>query len=271
MPFGRADGYVEALPCPALRPWVKCYWGTFGDEAASSSSTLVIPDTCVDLIFLQSTATGKLTARFCPMLSKPFCSQMHAQCDSSLFAIRLYPWSVAAFAQDDMSHTLNGAFNAAQHFPFLTAAISQMLRETQTPSERIRRANELLQRLVRPDRCNPTFMNAIYALLYTEGRLPISQLAQAVYISPRQLQRLFDSAIGVSPKSLITQIRYQLVWRDAVTSPRFSVLDAVERYGYTDQSHLLHQFRAFHSMSLTHALAYARQHVAFLQDKPHNP
>lgn len=268
MPLGRADGYNEVPPCPALKPWVRCYWGAFGTHAATATgkSTLVIPDTCVDLIFTLHLASGNVRASFCPMQSRPFHSRQRMSNETSLFAIRLYPWSVAAFAQVGASHTLNGSFNAAQHFPLLATAISQMLRETPEPHARIHRANEILQQLARPDRCNAAFMNAVYALLRSEGRLSISQLAQSVCISTRHLERLFDSAIGVSPKSLVTQIRYQLVWRDAATSARFSVLDAVERYGYTDQAHLLHQFRAYHSMSLSQALAYAWQHVAFLQD-----
>lgn len=266
MPFGRADGYDEAPPCPALRPWVRCYWGTFSGQTTPCDSTLVIPDTCFDLIFTLHSASGKVSARFCPMLSAPFHAEPRSSDDSSVFAIRFYPWSAAAFAQSDLRHTLNGSFDASQHFPLLTAAISQMLRETLDSHERMRQANDLLQLLARPDRCDPTFMNALCALLNSEGRLRVGQLAQSVYVSPRQLERLFSHAIGISPKALATQIRYQLVWRDAVASPGFHVLDAVTRYGYTDQSHLLHQFRAFHSLSLSQALAYARQHVAFLQD-----
>ena len=58
-------------------------------------------------------------------------------------------------------------------------------------------------------------------------------------------------------------MRYQSLWRELVTAPNFSVLDAVERYGYTDQSHLLRDFRKYHGISLTVAQQKA---VGFLQD-----
>lgn len=81
------------------------------------------------------------------------------------------------------------------------------------------------------------------------------------HISPRQLERLFAQHIGVSPKGFASLVRYQSLWREAVFSSHFDVLDAVERYGYVDQAHLLNSFKQFHSLSLRDALAKARQNV----------
>lgn len=61
-------------------------------------------------------------------------------------------------------------------------------------------------------------------------------------------------------------VRYQCLWQDALFSPSFCIQDAVYRYGYTDQSHLLRQFRAYHGLPLGRALALAHGNVAFLQD-----
>ena len=51
---------------------------------------------------------------------------------------------------------------------------------------------------------------------------------------------------------------------------RERVLDAVERFGYTDQSHLLREFKRFHGIPLTQARRIALGDVAFLQDLPPN-
>ena len=44
-----------------------------------------------------------------------------------------------------------------------------------------------------------------------------------------------------------------------VLSPRFNALDAVDKYGFTDQAHLLSDFRKRHLMSPKEALEFARK------------
>ena len=48
------------------------------------------------------------------------------------------------------------------------------------------------------------------------------------------------------PKKIASLVRYQNVWREIVTSESFNAQNAVYRYGYTDQAHLLKEFRRFH-------------------------
>ena len=44
-----------------------------------------------------------------------------------------------------------------------------------------------------------------------------------------------------------------------VLDPRFDPLDSVARFGYTDQAHLLRDFRKHHLLSPREALAFARK------------
>lgn len=253
MPLGRPS-YEERFAGPALRPYVRCFWRSMpGDDAAS----LVIPDTCMDLLFIP----GQPPA-FCALDDRAFRSH---SAGSIVFAVRFYPWAAAMFAQDSLVGSLNRAFDARQHFPTLTAALLRMLEETPSFSARCRRAEAILFDLMRP--VPPDFGNALYAILRAEGRMRASALSRELHLSGRQVERLFAQYAGVSPKKLCGLVRYQSLWRAAL-SPRFDVQDAVERFGYTDQSHLLRHFKACHSLTLTQAVALARQDVAFLQSKP---
>ena len=53
-PFRNNKMYTEISPCPALAPYICCYWGT--SESISTSeyyqlkNDLVIPDICMDII-----------------------------------------------------------------------------------------------------------------------------------------------------------------------------------------------------------------------------
>lgn len=47
--------------------------------------------------------------------------------------------------------------------------------------------------------------------------------------------------------------------------PDFDVLSAVHKYGYTDQSHLLREFKRYHSMDMHKARAIAFKEVGNIQ------
>ena len=87
----------------------------------------------------------------------------------------------------------------------------------------------------------------------------ISEVSAALALSSRQLERRFDAMMGVSPKTFASLVRYQLLWQDVALNPHFQPLDAVARFGYTDQAHLLNDFRNRHLLSPKDALDFARR------------
>ena len=97
-----------------------------------------------------------------------------------------------------------------------------------------------------------------------KGAIGVSELAKACFISGRQMERLFHEYIGITPKKLCNLIRYQFVWGDVLRNPAFSVMDAVWQYGYTDQSHLMREFKRYHTMDIQTARNYAH-HVGNIQ------
>ena len=108
-------------------------------------------------------------------------------------------------------------------------------------------------------------------ILLQKGVLRTAQLAEECCISGRQLERLFHGYIGITPKKLCNLVRYQCLWNEILRDPKFCILDAVCRYGYTDQSHLMHAFKRYHTMGIQKALLYARHNVGNIQyfhDRP---
>lgn len=255
LPLGRAR-YEERLPAPALRPYVRCFWRSLPGDLRSS---LVIPDTCMDLLF----QAGKPPV-FCALDDRAYPSQNSGHIE---FAVRFYPWAVSLFTGESLAGSLNQSFDARWHLSALSYALSRMLRQTEGFDERCRLAESILDAHMRPERVSADFLNALYIVLRAEGRPRAAELARDIHLSSRQLERLFAAHTGASPKKLCGLVRYQCLWRAAL-GPRFDVQDAVARFGYTDQSHLLRHFKACHSITLTQALALARQDVAFLQSKP---
>ena len=54
-PFRHTVNYMEFEPCAALKPYIRCFWGARKPYSPAirsvSPQKLVIPDTCMDIIF----------------------------------------------------------------------------------------------------------------------------------------------------------------------------------------------------------------------------
>lgn len=264
-PFQNDGAYRETAPSHALlRPWIRCLWGGFSC-AAPCDPHPVIPDTCTDIIFRINRQTGSISADYCALNDQTFFSVSAPNSSAELFAIRFYPWAASLFMQDSLKGSLNLRYDACQHFPALIRSFLRMLAETDDFSLRCIHAEKILLSFFSTDRLHPALINAMADILQNEGRLRVTELAAHSQLSTRQLERLFHEYTGASPKKLSELIRYQYLWRDAVFSEHFDVQDAVLRYGYADQSHLLRQFKQHHGMTLSEAVVYARTHVGFIQ------
>ena len=69
-PFVQSAAHTELPPCPALKPYIRCFWGTtepLRRGSDLSAPSLVIPDTCMDIIFTLDYTPQTLSSRFCAM------------------------------------------------------------------------------------------------------------------------------------------------------------------------------------------------------------
>lgn len=261
-PFQRDETYQEVAPCVALAPYIRCFWGSeYPLPDRPHAGGIVIPDTCMDIIFRIDYAANRITSSFCALdehtyLSDP--SSASGGC-SATFAIRFYAWTACLFAEDSLRGSVNARYPAEVFFRRIEYVLLPHLFDEPTLMGKIRIAEKLLLSLLAPDRADAAVLNAVHHMLRTCGRSRISDISASLALSNRQLERRFDAVMGVSPKTLASLMRYQLLWQDIVYSPQFDMLDAVERYGYTDQAHLLHDFRSRHAMSPREALLLAKK------------
>ena len=101
-PFQANASYREYAPCEALKPYIRCFWGTAEPvTAARGGQGLVIPDTCMDILFDLNYTKNTCSDCFCGINDRAFCSLTAASGDTvATFAIRFYPWTAALFAED---------------------------------------------------------------------------------------------------------------------------------------------------------------------------
>jgi len=114
----------------------------------------------------------------------------------------------------------------------------------QTSDEKI---VELLQSLLKPLVTQPCpqqlKLTKLVELIKTDSEIyKVADLLEQANISIRTIQRLFHKFLGLSPKWLIRKYRLHQAL-EALESKDMSILDLVVLLGYTDQSHLIKDFK----------------------------
>lgn len=269
-PFSGDDSYWEYEPCEALRPYIRCFWGSrhpYVVREKKGAGEIVIPDTCMDIIFDVNFTENRIDSGFCGINDSSFYAEGKGKeyCEISTFAIRFYAWSAILFSEDSMKNVLNAFFDAGEHFSYIKREIQPLLFDITSMEERIPLVETILLRHLHRERQNRILTDCVGEILRHRGNLKIDKLAGEVHVSIRQIERIFKENIGLTPKSFASLVRYQSVWRQALYERNFCLQDAVYEFGYTDQAHLLNDFKKYHAATLREAVKFARQNVAILQ------
>ena len=104
----------------------------------------------------------------------------------------------------------------------------------------------LLDKLARRP-VEPTYLSeAVQRIRQAEDEFNLSELSQDLYVSPRQLQRIFKDHLGFTPKTYHRLTRFRRVINCLHTSCASLNWSGISHTcGYTDQSHLIREFREF--------------------------
>lgn len=78
-----------------------------------------------------------------------------------------------------------------------------------------------------------------------KGEVHISELAESVYLSYKQFQRIFTEHTGTTPKDFLRIIRFQKALFTLQYNPQITFPQLACECGYYDQSHLIHEFKTF--------------------------
>lgn len=265
-PFLTGPSYAEYMPCEALRPYISCFWEV--GENAGSPHVLVIPDLCFDIIFEIDRARQKMAIRLCGLMDGPMfvgdgveeTGQEATAARWESFAVRFHFWAIRLFLDMNLRDIYNRVVPLDMVWPGCMGEFESFFYMEST-GQRIAWMEEYLMRRLDCGGYNPNFFNSVEQILKSEGRSTVREICEGSCVSQRQMERLFLREVGMPIKRTASLVRYQNVWRNVVRNKRFDVQEAVYRYGYADQSHLLNDFKRFHGVTPEQAKRLALEHV----------
>ena len=253
-PFLSGPSYAEYKPCEALRPYISCFWEV--GEKAGPPHVLVIPDLCFDIIFEMDRAGQRMGIRICGLMDGPMFVgdgvEKTAEETSAgrweSFAVRFHFWAIRLFLDMNLRDIYNRGVELELVCPGCMREFEAFF-YLESTGQRIAWMEEYLMKRLDCGRYNPNFFNSVEHILVSAGRASVKEICAQSCVSQRQMERLFLREMGMSIKRTASLVRYQNVWREVVRREQFDVQEAVYRYGYADQSHLLNEFKRFHGVT----------------------
>jgi AraC-like DNA-binding protein len=201
----------------------------------------------VDIIF-KFDNDGNVTATFCGVNDRPYSEHIEATyTESKVFAVRFYVWGFSILSGDTLQNTKNVFMDADFFMIHYVNEVKKSISIDSSFDDFISISNRILINQIKERFVDPNFMNALYHILKSKGNIRIDTLADRCFIGKRQLERLFRIRMDLSPKQFTNLIRYQNAWRGILRSRDINEL--VLQLGYSDQSHLLREFKSYHGIT----------------------
>jgi len=125
--------------------------------------------------------------------------------------------------------------------------------DARTSAEAIGAVTSLLVQVANDARTHvhPAVIAAVSTILSSHGNARIERIASASSLSRRQIERLFRTQVGVSPKRLASLARF--AWAAARVSRAESLSRLAFDAGYSDQAHFVRDFRELAGVTPGHA------------------
>jgi AraC-like DNA-binding protein len=227
---------------------VYCYWTLRSKTIARSAFAYrVVADGCIDLLI-----NCRRFERLVIAGTADTAAIVEFEDAVDYFGIRFLPGCFRYFFALPVNEIVNNMLSCETVWGNRLNDFEARLFAAGTTQERITITEAFLrQRLLMagkpPDR---RFLAALEKIYRYRGHILIETgLADA--ISPRQLRRLFEQHIGVSPKTFARIVRFQAVLRAARRTPGQSWSRRCCEFGYYDQAHFIREFEDFSGLPPT--------------------
>jgi AraC-like DNA-binding protein len=160
---------------------------------------------------------------------------------ATIFGIKLQPATLGQLFQFDMNGLTERVLPLDQlMIPQLNELKSDMLQANDMP-DRLTAANNFFSTFSEPK--NSVFAGVDW-IFKTRGTGTIQELSEVMAVSERQVERLFQKFIGLSPKFYCRIIRFNAIFQ-LLSQGEPGWAELAYEAGFADQSHFIRNFKAF--------------------------
>ncbi|WP_353721177.1 AraC family transcriptional regulator [Dyadobacter sp. 676] len=258
------SGYQEFRPSPELQQYVECYWlhrfETKGDQ--ESPVQRCMPFGTLELILhLDDNRCRALFEESWQLLPPAFFvglfrDVVHWKTVGSCrkFGIRLRPESALELFAVPIAPLFNQFTDLESCFGKEINRLVENVYGLQDTNEVVRITEAFLLGLLKNMRsARHPVSQATRLIRQSKGRLSIDALSENLYISKRQLERVFKDHYGTTPKMYQRIIRFRNAYESFCSAPSTPNWAEISyNSGYADQAHFIRDFKEFTREVPTH-------------------
>lgn len=258
--------YRAIQPHPRLAKYLECFWTLEGSsQPAAISPEAIMPDGCIELIFNLADpfkryhGNNKIEMQPATLLAGQM--QRFAMIAPTgrvkLFGIRFHPGGAYPFLQLPLNELTDQIINFENVANRLGRELMEKIETARSLRERLRIVETVfLARLDSRYETARTVRAAVALMIQKDGMIPIERLQQIVGVSARQLERQFQTQVGLTPKFFSRLLRFQKVFKVVTQNHNLGWSFIATECGYYDQAHFIHDFKTFSGQN---PVAYFRE------------
>ena len=244
----------QIAPVPLLAADVNCFWSLEQDQALYNREA-VAPDSYSEVVinvgapmFLE-TDNGLLAlprAFVNPIQHTPLRFRAAGYCQ--LISMKLYPWAVRPILNIEANPSNVHVIGLNADWQRFAEDLAQIVAH-RGYEEATYAFQDYVCKIAYHDTDNAVSVTSIRAaghlMRRTQGQIRMTDLAAQSYLSASQFERRFKHYTAVSPKTYARIIRFEAVRAALILAPSSRLADLANEFGYSDQAHLTHEFKAF--------------------------
>ena len=246
--------YREFPPSAALRPFVDRLW--FLEGAANEIAAEPIPpDGHTEIIvhaadpFVEVAADGATRTQAAVLLAGQATRAVRVRPTgfARMVGARLRPHGARAWFRVPQHELTDRVVDLGGLDRTLARRLADDVAGRETSDAMAAALDRVLGRAGALEDNGPDAAGAAVALAFDRGGLArVPELAARAGMGSRQLERLFQDRVGISPKQLLRIVRFQHVLRAVRRgAPDAGWADLAAAHGFSDQSHFIRDFKAF--------------------------
>jgi AraC-like DNA-binding protein len=199
----------------------------------------VAPDTNPDLL-IEVSDTHCRVVLYGPVTRL---TRVQTRADCAYGVVHFHPGAMPRLVDASATELVDGTVELRQVAGLPVDALGEGLARAGSAEERRALLVGVLQRLSWPP--PSTFDRALHQLVVQSPSPRVGELAEALHLSPRTLERAFRDRVGLTPRTFQRIQRLQSALAALRSDARCSIAEVAFASGYADHAHLTREFRSF--------------------------
>jgi AraC-like DNA-binding protein len=241
----------KIAPVPMLAADVNCFWALEQDQESYNREEFV-PDSYTEVVInvgaplMLETESGLLElprAFVNPIQNKPLRFRAAGFCQA--ISMQLYPWAVKPILNIDADPSTVHVIGLDAEWQRFADDLTQSVAHRGYAEALDRYQEYVCEIAYRHKHDVMPIRTAGHLLRRSHGQIRMADLAAQSYLSSSQFERRFKHYTAVSPKTYARIVRFESVRAALIMNPSIRLADLANDHGYSDQAHLIREFKSF--------------------------